>query len=191
MHPDELFASPAQTLAGLSIDIHDSQLLVQQKEGVRRAIDQRAEPLLARAQFLDGVPRIRNIGHEAQQALRLTFAVEEHATLRAQPVDGAVLVNDAVLGRDIARFVRSLERELYPRPIVRMDELLPAFEGAVECSPVEAIHRLELRRPSVLVLAPADVPVECHRACRYLGKLEHFLPRLQLSLDALARRTEL
>src|SRR4029453_7891844 len=56
MHPDEIFASPAQTLAGLSIDIHDSQLLVQQKEGVRRAIDKRAEPLLARAQSLRGTP---------------------------------------------------------------------------------------------------------------------------------------
>src|SRR4030095_560659 len=104
---------------------------------------------------------------------------------------GSVRGNDAVLARDIARLVRALQRELYSRPIVRMDQLLPAFESAVECSPVEAVHRLELRRPSVLVLAPADVPVECHRACRYLGKLEHFLARLQLSLDALARRTEL
>src|SRR4029453_13985519 len=127
------------------------QLLVQQKERIRGAIDKRAEALLARAQFLDEVLPIRNIGHEAQHALRSTFAVEEHATFRAQPVNGAVPVNDAVLGRDIARFVRALERELYSRPIIRMDELLPAFEGAVECSPLEAVHRLELWRPPIPV----------------------------------------
>ena len=187
VHPDELFAAPAHALAGLSVDIHDSQLLVQQKEGVRRTIDKRAEALLARAQFLLGVPPIGDIGHEAHHALRSTFGVEEHATFRPQPVGGAVLVNHPVLGRDIAGFVRALDRELYRRPVVGMDELLPAFEGAVECSRLEAVHRLELRRPAVFALASADVPVECHRACRQLRKLEHFLSRLQLSLDALAR----
>ena len=40
-------------------------------------------------------------------------------------------------------------------------------------------------------LASADVPVECHGACRRLRKLEHRLSRAQLSLDALAPRTEL
>ena len=191
VHPDELFAAPAHALAGLSVDIHDSHLLVQQKEGVRRAIDKRAEALLARAQFLLGVPPIGDIGHEAHHALRSTFGVEEHATFRPQPVGGAVLVNDPVLGRDIAGFVRALERELYRRPVVGMDELLPAFEGSVERSGLDAVYRLELRRPAILALASADEPVECHRACRRLRKVEHFLSRLQLSLDALAPRTEL
>jgi hypothetical protein len=133
-----------------------------------------------------GMPPIGDVEHEAHHALRSAFSVEEHATLRPQPVDGAVLVNHPVLGRDIAGFVRTLDRELYRRPVVGMDELLPAFIGSVERSRLEAVHRLELRRPAVFALASADVPIECHRACRRLRKVEHFLSRAQLGFGALA-----
>ena len=191
MLSNQLLAAVAKHLAGRFVHIDDPRLVIAQIKPIRRMINQRAKPRLAGAQFLLGMPPIGDIGHEAHHALRSTFGVEEHATFRPQPVDGAVLVNDPVLGRDIAGFVRALDRELYRRPVVRMDELLPAFEGSVERSWLEAVYRLELRRPATLALASADVPVECHRACRRLRKVEHFLSRLQLSLDALAPRTEL
>jgi hypothetical protein len=111
--------------------------------------------------------------------------VEEHATLRPQPVHAAVVVGNPILGRDITRFVRALERELYRRPVIGMDELLPALKRSIERARLEAIHRLELGRPAVFALASADVPIEGHRARRFLCKVQHFLPRAQLSFDAL------
>ena len=100
-------------------------------------------------------------------------------------------MNHPVLGRDITALVRTLERELYRRPVVGMDELLPTFIGSIERSGLKAVHDLELRRPAVFALASADEPIECHRACHLLRKVEHFLSRVQLSLDALAPGTEL
>ena len=191
MHPDQLFAAQAQALAGLSVDIHDSQLLVQQKKGVRRAVDERAEALFAGAQFLLGMPPIRDVEQEAHRALRSAFGVEEHATFRPQPVDGAVLVNHPVLGIDIAGFVRTLGRELHRRPVVGMDELRPAssIQRGLQYSQrarLQAIHCLELRRPAVFALASAHVHIECRCACRRLRKVEHFLSLAQLSFGALA-----
>ena len=67
-----------------------------------------------------------------------------------------------------------------------MEELFPALIRSIEGARLEAIHRLELRRPAVFALTRADVPIECHRACRLLGEIEQFLPRPQLRFDALA-----
>ena len=163
-----------------------TQLLVQQKKGVRRAVDERAEALLAGAQFLLGMPPIGDVEHEAHHALRSAFGVEEHATFRPQPVDGAVPVNHPVLGIDIAGFVRTLGRELHRRPVVGMDELRPALVRFIERARLQAIHCLELRRPAVFALASADVHIECRCACRRLRKVEHFLSHAQLSFGALA-----
>ena len=153
-----------------------------QEERVRRVIDEGAKAGLGGPQLLLGMPPISDIDHEADHALGSALGVEEHAAFRLQPVHGAILVNDPVLGRDITRFVRTLDRELHRRPIVGMDELLPALERSIERARLQAIHRLEVGRPAVFALASADVPIECHRACRLLRKVEHFLPRAQLLL---------
>ena len=72
-----------------------------------------------RPQLLLRMPPIRDVDHEADHAVGPALGVEKHSTFRVQPVHGAVLVNDPVFGRDIARFLRSLERELRRRPVGR------------------------------------------------------------------------
>ena len=159
--------------------------LIGSLDGAVDPVHRLEEPQI-RAVFLLGMPQIGDVDHEADHALGLTLGVEEHAAFRPQPVHGAVVVSDSILGRDITRFVRTFERELCRRPVIGMDELLPALKRSIERARLQAIHRLELGRPAVFALASADVPIEGHRACRLLRKVEHFLPRAQLSLDALA-----
>ena len=103
VHADHLLAAVAEAFAGLAVDIDHVELLVQQEKRVHRVVDKGAEARFARAQGLLGMPPIGDIAHEADHALGLALGVEEHATLRPQPVHGAILVDDAVLGRDITR----------------------------------------------------------------------------------------
>ena len=88
--------------------------------------------------------RSGHIDHEADHAPGSAAGVEEHAAFRLQPVHAAILVNHPVLGRDIARFLRTLDRELHRRPVVGMDELLPAPVRPIEGARLQAIHRLEV-----------------------------------------------
>ena len=145
----------------------------------------RLEKPQVRPVFLLGIPQIGDVDHEADHALGLAFGVEQHAAFRPQPVHGAVVLGDSILGRDIARLVRTFERELCRRPVIGIDQLLPALKRSIERARLLAIHRFELGRPAVFALAGADEPIEGHRACRFLCKVEHFLLRAQFGLDAL------
>ena len=186
MHSDQLVAAVAHALASLPVDVDDDCVFVMQEKPVRRMVDEGTKTRFARPQLLLGMPPIRDIDHEADHAVGSALGVEGHAPFRLQPVHGAVLVIDPVLGLDITRFVRTLERELHRRPVIGMDELLPALVRSIERTRLQAIHHLEVGRPTVFALASADVPIECHRACRLLREIEHFLPRPELRFDALA-----
>src|SRR4030095_16209950 len=56
MSTDQLFPAVAQTSAGLAVDVENCPILVKQKEGVTRVIDEGAKALLARAQPLLRLP---------------------------------------------------------------------------------------------------------------------------------------
>ena len=179
VHADERFAAVAEAHARLLVDVDHRRVVGVQEERVRRLIDEGAKAGLGGPQLLLCMPSIRDIDHEADHAVGSALGVEEHAAFRLQPVHAAILVDDPVFGRDVTRFVRMLDRELHRRPIVGMDELLPALERSIERARGQAIHRLEVGRPAVFALAGADIPVECHGAGRLLRKLEHFLPGAQ------------
>src|SRR5712672_3172858 len=96
-------------------------------------------------------------------------------------------MNHAILGGDLAGALRVLQRLLHRRPVVGVQELLPACVAAVIGPGREPVHRLEVARPAVFPLAARpDAPFESDGTRRLLGELEHFLARAQLLLDALA-----
>src|SRR5258708_13709941 len=96
-------------------------------------------------------------------------------------------MNHTILGGDLAGALRVLQRLLHRRPVVGVQQLLPAFVAAVIGPGREPVHRLEVARPAVFPLAARpDAPFESDGTRRLLGELEHFLTRAQLLLDALA-----
>src|SRR5258708_8365695 len=96
-------------------------------------------------------------------------------------------MNHAILGGGLAGALRVLQRLLPRRPVVGVQELLPAFVAAVIGPGREPVHRLEVARPAVFPLAARpDAPFESDGTRRLLGELEHLLARAQLLLDALA-----
>ena len=64
MFADQLFPAVAQTNAGLTVDVDDAQLFVEQEEGVRRVVDEGAEARLACAQIVLGTLAFGDIAHD-------------------------------------------------------------------------------------------------------------------------------
>ena len=97
MHPDQLFAAVAEAVAGLAVDVDHGELLVQQKKGVCRAVDKRAEARLARAQLLLGDFTLRNVYRSAHQLHDISGAIQDGAPDRANMPDPTVGQHDPVL----------------------------------------------------------------------------------------------
>ncbi len=101
MHADELFARIAQGLACLAVHVAHDVLVVEEVKGVGRLVDERPEPLLARAQLL---------------LARQQVAVREHARQRVVQAPGDLLEEPALRGSPHAR-MRALVQPEQVRPV--------------------------------------------------------------------------
>ena len=72
MFADQFFAAVAQTIAGLSVDIDNGPIIVNQKEGVSRVIHEGAEARLARPQLLLGLSELCGVLQDAGRDLHVT-----------------------------------------------------------------------------------------------------------------------
>ena len=171
MHSDQLFATPAQALAGLPVDIHDPDLLVHQKKGVRRTVDKRAEAGLARAQLVLGAPQLRDVLHDAELANRTIGLVPCDITLAVHHANHAVRPHHPVFDV-VAR--TAVQRDFARRggllTVLGMDEAHPAL------LPLRKIERLHAENAARLV-GKRDVAVEIVALppadmCDPLGRVE-------------------
>ena len=118
------------------------------------------------------------ISSETHHAKRPFLLVKKHLPVGSQPVNSSIRPNDAILDRDVASFLRVPERVYHEGPIVRVDQSFPAFVGSLKRSGSETVQLFLMRRPGVDVFL--NVPLESHRARRFLREVEQVLLRLQL-----------
>src|SRR5439155_23191827 len=137
-------------------------------------------------QFLLGLVSLGDVEHETHHAHGTTLSVERHPPLHLQPTRRRGRRADAIFGTDLAGVTRTLDRCVHRRPVRRLDKLLPGIVRSTVGTGRDAVHLLELRRPSDMFVDRADTPFEGSRTSGSLREVEHVLARPQLLLDALA-----
>jgi hypothetical protein len=145
VHPDQLFAAPAQTVAGLSVDIHDPDLIVHQKKSVRRAVDKRAEARLARAQFLLGALALGDVDrgpHEFHDLSRTVHHGMPDGSEYAGPCRQAAR---SCTGWRCPPFRQRISPESVPAyPVVGVHSFQDGFPGRCFRLPIESEKAVEL-----------------------------------------------
>ena len=126
VHADQLVAGETEAFAGLAVHVDHGHLVVEQEEGIRRAVDEGAKTRLARAQVLLGPPQLGDVLHHAELADRMAGLVRGHVALAVDHAQLAVGAHHPVL--HVIAADRPARPPRWPRrlgSIVRMDQAEP------------------------------------------------------------------
>ncbi len=128
-----------------------------------------SQPLFALAHRLLGPLALGDVDVDAGHAQGVAGLVSEDLPASGHPMDASVGPNHAPFPLcGCARFEGSRHSALRLLPIFGMDKLLPRLLSAAEAARRQAVHRFQLRRPSVHT--GLNVPFECADARRLLGQ---------------------
>ena len=124
MHSDHLLAAITQALTRLPVDVEKGLVLVEQKEAIRRVIDEAAKALLACAQLILCPLALGDVAHQAQKP---TSDLIELADANLHREGGAVLSPMASLESDRFPSGDPLPQELDRRLVETNVEIASMF----------------------------------------------------------------